>query len=529
MTATLNGMRHRARRAAKLIASGNFATALAEADQMDAEGRTREAQLRRTDVALARAGLTQGVLMPSIEAIQEMYGVSDADLIWHRSIRKADYDEGASVGAAVLGFFRGMGERLGDMNEIRENTTKLATLSFLMNKQGVTEDQARLIVTDFGGSPDFSERGAYASYIEFVFQPFLNARKEAAVRNVRAFKDHPGDFLAKKSAYVIGPAAMRWLLYSGAAVAMYRHWVPDEEEREKSAMWQFLKWCASNGANISDYLLKSYIATPLPINTGNPECSVVLSMPMDQTDQVVSTLVWNSLDAAAGSMGLETSRVSDPALQSIQSIGAEFLPSIESQAPFISSLRMIGNFLQGNNYFDAFRQRNVFTEDELRQRFKDRDGFMKLAGELWNRGGGAMFWRYQSNNGLPRSETDIPLADFMRLPLVQSSLGRYIRIVHNGRSQAIARISEDEQNIKAGTRLEVRRLFSDYIKEGYNWTPEIQRALTSNPYAAEYWQNMNQRYHRELNRNPAIDGWRNSPFPEIRTRYENMIKRLRSR
>ena len=99
--------------------------------------------------------------------------------------------------------------------------------------------------------------------------------------------------MAKKSAYVIGPAAMRWLLYSGAAVAMYRHWVPDEEEREKSAMWQFLKWCASNGANISDYLLKSYIATPLPINTGNPECSVVLSMPMDQTDQVVSTLVWN--------------------------------------------------------------------------------------------------------------------------------------------------------------------------------------------------------------------------------------------
>ena len=76
-------------------------------------------------------GLTQGVLMPSIEAIQEMYGVSDADLIWHRSgIRKADYDEGASVGAAVLGFFRGMGERLGDMNEIREKHDQASNTFF---------------------------------------------------------------------------------------------------------------------------------------------------------------------------------------------------------------------------------------------------------------------------------------------------------------------------------------------------------------------------------------------------------------
>ena len=409
---------------------------------------------------------------------------------------------------------------------MRENTTKLATLAFLMNKPGVTEDQARLIVTDFGGSPDFSERGAYASVIEFGLQPFMNARKEAAIRNVRAAADHPGDWLAKKAAYVIGPAALRWLLYSGAALAFFKHWVPDEEERENNPMWRLLKWFARHGANTSDYLLKNYITTPLPVDTGNPECSVLLTMPMDQTDQVVSTLVWNALDAAAGAAGLETSRVSDPLGQSLGTIKAEFLPSIESQAPLMSSLLMLGNFMQGNNYFDAFRRRNVFTEDELRARFTDPAGGYKLAGELWNRAGGAMLWRYQSSDGLPRPGADIPLADFMRLPVAQSTLGRYIRIVHNGRAQAAARISDSEQDIKAGTRLEVRRLFSDYIQEGRNWTPEIERFLTRNPYASEYWQNMNQRYERELRRNPAIDGWRNSPFPEIQKRYKNLIDRL---
>ena len=71
---------------------------------------------------------------------------------------------------------------------------------------------------------------------------------------------------------------------------------------------------------------------------------------------------------------------------------------------------MIGNFLQGNNYFDAFRQRNVFTEESTALKIRR---LHKLAGVA------ALCFNATSNNGFPFETYALPLVVFE-----DSELGR---------------------------------------------------------------------------------------------------------
>jgi hypothetical protein len=518
-----------AHEAGKLAVKGNWSEAAREADRLQAEGNPRQAEYKRRVIALAQLGMEKGFVMSHIEAVRAAAGVSDFERVLHRAgVRKIEAERAKGLAAGLAGWFRGKAERAAEFvqekGEIGEHTTKLAVLAFLMDKRAdMGMDEKLMVVTEWGGSPDFNEYGTWSRYLEAATSPFFNASKEGVLGTVRAFKDHPGEWALKKSVYVVAPAMMRWALYSGAGMAAVAALYPDPEDRERLPFWNFLQWCYRNGKNISDYYGKNYITHPLPINTGNPDVSVILTLPMDQGDQVLSTLTQNLMEFATG---WDAGKADAPLAQSLEALGSGFVPDGVGNAPLLAILGLVKGYFMGSNYRDPFTNKEVWTQPELDTRWSRADAAKVLFGELSNRMGGGMVKRFRRDN--PFGEDMPPLNEFLNLPFVQPSLGRTVRLAHSGDAQAAARLEGIEDKIKAPMVLQARADFLRAVREGggnghLNFSQDISDRM-SQPGGAWYSdeiQRLMVRYQNEREHNPLLDAWSRSKDQTVRKRFEN--------
>jgi hypothetical protein len=471
---------YQARRAAILIQSNTIDQAEAQAQELMRMGETRKADQLFDDVRLAREGLQNPILMSHIEAIREDSTADDyTRRLYRYGIQKDDVTKGLHMAAKLAGMFKAYGRMVEGWGEVGELTTKLATWKYLeKHGQNMTPQQRILTTRELGGSPDFSERGAAASYIEAITSPFVNAAKEGTIGTISAFRDRPMETTRKLFSNVVAPTMVRHLLGSGLGLALLKIAIPDEEERKGNWLYKFMKWYYERMQNVPNYIMKNYHSFPVPVDMGETanNFTALIRMPMDQTSQVLSLTVWNMMDSLGetllnqinsgkpGTTPAVISRTESPWIETGESIASSFGVGGIAQAPILGIIGLIGGFVTGLNYYDYFKGQNVFNEDELISRWKNPEAAKKLLGELSNRVGGSMIKRY--NEGNIFGEELPKLGKLLNAPFIQPIVGTFFNVYTGGQSQMERKLKRIEKEFEAPVKVEAKNDFARAVKEG---------------------------------------------------------------
>jgi hypothetical protein len=517
-----------ARRAAILIQNNTINEAEAQAQELLRMGETQQANKLFDDVRLAREGLENPILMSHIEAIREDSQADDYQRrLYKYGIQKEDLGNGLKAAAYLTGLFKGGARRVEAWGEVGELTTKLATWKYLeTHGQGMSQQQKILITRELGGSPDFSERSAAASYIEAITSPFVNAAKEGTLGTLTALKNNPGETSRKLLTNVVAPTMVRHLLGSGLGLALLKIAIPDDDEREGMWLYNFMAWYYNSMKNVPNYIMKNYHSYPVPVATQKgSNFTAILRMPMDQTSQVLSLTVWNSMDALGEGLLNQLNsgnpnaapavigRTERPGLETAKAFISSVGPDALGQAPILGMMGLVTGFLSGSNYYDSFKESDVFNEDELIARFEKPNAAKVLAGEAFNRMGGAMVKRYNSWNIFGE---ELPtLGKLLNSPFVQPTIGTFFNVYTGGQAQMERKLKRIEKEFEAPVKVEAKNDFARALKEGngkgLNISEDIAAKMTAKEggtYAdlvkAQLYAEEFSRLNQEWQRNKAI-------------------------
>jgi len=472
----------------------------------------------RAEVYWARRALGMNVLMAMQDVILPGQGLSAYERMNAKHGVRLDRETAAAEGFLAKhgkGMATAFVEWYARLGEIRENTTKIAALMYLDETSDMSEEQKKVAVSEFGGSPDFSERGVAAGYFEFMQGAFINARKEGLVRSFKAFAANPGDYVAKKMVYSVTPAAVRWMVGSGFLLGLLRAAVP-EEEREGNPVFGFLEWAMRKMSFVSDYLQKSYAVIPLPVDAGE-NCAVVLTLPMDETERAWNDLTCSALDSLTEALGGDVSKDPDPWLNAAGRVFGEFLPFAANGGPMLSAIMpWLNTYGLGRPTYDSFRQRNVLTDDELAARYSRPDAVQALLGNTWNALGGGTVKAWERDK--PQVNKMVPVEEFLRWPVIQPVVGRFVRVVRNGQEQIVKTIGADEEAARITDRLDAKRILVESMKQGVPLLPEYRGRVTSNPYILDYYFEAYEKQFGKAVKDPFLEAAAKSSSPETAMR-----------
>jgi hypothetical protein len=500
-----------ARRAAILIQSGSITAAEERARQLLQEGKTHEAEKLMDDVWLAREGLEKPILMSHIEAINEDSKLDDYGRRLYKSgVTQQDLSNGLKMVAKIRSFFPELARKIERIGETGELTTKLATWKYLdTHKKNLSEAQRILITRELGGSPDFSERGSAASYVEFVTSPFVNAAKEGTLGYAKAFKDRPGETTQKLLMNVVAPTMVRHILASGLGLALLKIAWPDDEERESSWIYNFMNWYYNAARKVPSYILKNYNSFPVPMAKEDSKFwTLMLRMPMDQTSQLASLITWNTMDSMGetlldslgdGRTPTVLSRTERPWLEAGQSLVGSVLPGEMAQAPVLGLLGLVKGFVFGTNFYDSFKERDVFNEDELIARWSTPNAAETLSGEMFNRMGGAMVKRYTPDNIW--GEEPPSLHKWLNMPFIQPTIGGFLNVYTGGQAQMERKMKRIEKEFEAPIKVEVKNDFARAIREGSDGQLNISQDIR------EKWRPQDSSYKENIRSQIYLEEW----------------------
>lgn len=181
--------------------------------------------------------------------------------------------------------------------------------------------------------------------------------------------------------------------------------------------------------------------------------------------------------------------------------------------PFVNA------YARGKNTYDEFLQRNILTDDELAARFERGDAVEALLGHAWNSSVGGLVKRYQNpdQNNLQMEG----LSKFLNRPVIQPSVGRFLRVVSNGRQQMADAALQPEEHQKALDRLDAKRALLESRRQGSYLLPEFEPVVTRNPYIMDYYM---QAYKEEFDKEQK----KATPFLNnaVKARSPDVIGRL---
>lgn len=466
-----------ARRAAIMIQDGTINHEEERAREMIRSGDLQAGEGLLDAVRLAREGLAKPILMSHMEAIREDSTMDDySRRLYRLGIKKDDVAKGLNLAAHIMGMFKSGARTVEGWGEIGELTTKLATWKYLQNHgQNMSEDQKILLTRELGGSPDFSERGRAASYMEFITSPFVNAAKEGTIGTLQALKERPGETAAKLFKNVVAPTMIRNMLSTGLALALLKLYFGDDEEKKaKSWMYNFAEWYYERTKNVPNYVLKNYHAYPLPASgLEGSNFTLMLRSPMDQTSQMLSLSTWNLMDTI-GEHILEQfskdgtpvvlSRTERPGIETAKAFASSVAPDALGQAPVLSLIGVLYGFFSGQNYFDDFKDSNVFDENELIAKYSQPNAAETLASEVSNRLGGTMIKRWNKDNIW--GETPPTLHQWLNMPIVQPLVGSFLNVHTGGQAQMERKLGRIKKEFEAPIKVEAKNDFAQALREG---------------------------------------------------------------
>jgi predicted RNA methylase len=203
--------------------------------------------------------------------------------------------------------------------------------------------------------------------------------------------------------------------------------------------------------------------TVIPLGEDEQGNAVYIRFPQDDTGRLVSGLLWKGLRTAAGDAD---------ALKTVQQVADYSLGIFPSVTPSIELLQQTGQFLVGQNPYDAFRGRNVFTDDEWKAR--DRHTVGKFIGWEFQQLGGGIVWKFTPGGDRPVDKTTAQR--IFDLPVVSNFPGRFVRITNYGEAEGLKESGAVVARQEARQRLDERDAVRKAIR-GFHDLPKKQQTI----------------------------------------------------
>lgn len=328
-----------------------------------------------------------------------------------------------------------------------ETLPKAAAIHELRGDRAISEltPKERAFIREKVGSPDFLQGGTLKPLTNELFL-FSNAIVQAVRADYQVATDPEtrGAFWRKNATAFLLPAALTF------TVEYFGHLLDgDDEDEDDPTGWRYVQRILQG---VSEYDKTNYTIIPLALDAqGN---SVYLRLPRSDSGRLLGAIFRKALLAGAGDGDLGAS------LSAMFDYAAGQVPGT---TPVLDLAVDVRDYAAGRNPYDSFRNREVFTEDEMRAggRAKAEKFFWY---EFQQLGGNIV---YKTHFDRPREETTGQ--KILAAPVVSNVLGRFLRISNYGQIERLRTAQNRARSSEARTRLtrqdEIRDAVRLYMQE----------------------------------------------------------------
>ncbi len=201
----------------------------------------------------------------------------------------------------------------------------------------------------------------------------------------------------------------------------------------------------------SEYDKTNYMIVPLGEENGK---TVYLRIPQDETGRLVGGLVWKGLN-------LFNKENREPIGKSLSEIFSFMGGQVPNISPAITTTKSIFEYISGQNPYDAFRGRNVLSDDVFKAGGARAN--KEFAGWVFNQLGGGIFQRWASETQTPYEQG--PVEKTFNLPILSNIAGRFIRVTNYGETERLNQIKTNDESTKAERRLHETEIVQKYVKQ----------------------------------------------------------------
>ncbi|MBR1586793.1 MAG: hypothetical protein IJ658_00570, partial [Kiritimatiellae bacterium] len=343
---------------------------------------------------------------------------------------------------------------------------------------GRTAEESGLVVKKNVSIGEGERKGRDARWVQGIFQPFWNMVEKGVVRNVRAYRDRPGETL-QKAAWRVAPMILQGLVGSGAVAAWILRANDGDEEKAKRGplgeVYRYARDAQRAYQNCSNYVRENYHVMPL---WTDGYTSVVIGMPLTDEERLLKPVARFVADMGAVAAGTKErldviEAVSDATwgvvAPDFKLAGA--LPTLLDDTVHALVENPSDYYTGGKKYDgDLWTARNESWG--MRGRFA-----AAMAKRLWNDFGGRNVLpvdRAGVDNGLGKAPgwvskmvSDIPFAS----PILRS----FVKVQVGSPKRDAGEIVEAEKRVAAVCRVHAKELFEMARREGRDISADRER------------------------------------------------------
>ena len=322
-----------------------------------------------------------------------------------------------------------------NMGQIIERQNKVGAHLYINEKfSDMTPEMRGHMIRVQAGSPAFLRKGTGNPILNNIFM-FSNAMKEGWRGDLEVMGDRPAEYMYKTIQQNVVP---KMIMYAMATGMM--------GDDAKTIM-----------DGVSEYDKTNYII--IPIGLGDNGESIYFRIPQDETGRVFGGMTWKMFG-----QGKE---------QDVRSVFDYTAGNLPALSPILSAIGDTVDYMSGQMPYDNFRQRSAVNQTEWDAGFPHREKAM--AGYTWNKLGGGIYKRYDTNN-IEKIKSDIE--ELIHFPIMENTIGRFLKVSDYGIRQELQNSAEEVKQESAQQTLAANHAINQIaLDPNYKFTDEEIQAL----------------------------------------------------
>lgn len=373
------------------------------------------------------------------------------------------------------------------ITEMEEKQAIGITYSDIINGESEEDRQIDMIMRDVGLGLQQSQKGLVRRALARILQPISNMSdiiesipKVAAYIELKSknWNDKQmADYIRRKVGspdFLAGgkytPATNNIFLFSNAIIqAVSSDYEVATDPKTRAGFWwktaertflpKLLMLLAGLGlfgkavqemmSGASEYDKTNYAIVPIGIDQNGK--SVYLRVPEDETGRFMGGVFWKLINSNTNKQGIT---------KDIKDIASLFGGQLPGLTPAVTIPVDTYKFLSGQNLYDDFRQRFIFTDQEMKA------GGVYTAkpfGEyIFQEVGGNIFIKFYTGE---RKSQMTPSEKVLSLPIVSNVVGRFLKISDYGKTEDINTLQGQMEAEKAKYNLDTAEVIKKYATE----------------------------------------------------------------
>lgn len=406
------------------------------------------------DLIQAEAGGMLSVPFNQFNTTRDVADTEIADILTRYSAIQGDAPPIGWRALPVIKQARGVFEFIANVGDFIETLPKAAAMYHLAGTDrqiGDLTPQEREFIRTRPGSPDYLAGGTLKPMTNEVFL-FSNAIVQGVMADWQALSAPfraPGGFQAKARA--VTTSGVLWK-------TMASNVLPKVLMLAATA-GLCGDWLKALFGKVSEYDKTNYLVVPLGMDDkGN---AIYIRVPQDDTGRLLGGLVWKAMRLAKGDKDVA---------DTLQQVVDYTLGQFPSVTPTIGTVFDVKAMAGGQNPYDDFRSRNLFTDTEMAAGGPQK--WKKFIGWEFQQLGGGIVWKFFPGETRPQEQTTGQ--KILELPIASNIIGRWFRVSNFGEIESLRDSKKIIKQDEARHTLAEQRQVDDAIRE-YMKTPPFER------------------------------------------------------